>query len=114
MSVDNDRDGIGRLVARFKELNVSLVVLEATGRYARAAAAALMDDGGFEVAVVNPRQVRDFARATGQLAKTDAIDARVLARFGRCIGPAPARNLRKIRRDCGNWWHGAARWSGCW
>jgi len=62
------------------------VVLEATGGYERAAVAALLA-GGLPVVVINPRQVRDFARATGQLAKTDAIDARVLARFAQVIMP---------------------------
>jgi transposase len=48
-------------------------------------------DTGFEVAVVNPRQPRDFAKSTGQLAKTDAIDARTLAQFGAVIGPRPSQ-----------------------
>ena len=100
LSVDNDPGDIRQLSAHLKNLNVGLAVIEATGRYARAVAAALMDDG-FEVAVVNPRQVRDFARATGQLAKTDSIDARVLARFGRCIGPRssqkPSENQARLR-----------------
>ena len=86
LSVDNNAEGIRRLVAHFKGLGVGLVVIEATGRYTRALAAELMD-AGLAASVVNPRQARDFARATGQLAKTDRIDAKVLARFGRCIGP---------------------------
>ena len=63
-----------------------LIVLEATGGYQRTLAAALASDG-LPVAVVNPRQVRDFARATGQLAKTDAIDAKMLALFAERIRP---------------------------
>lgn len=64
----------------------SLVVVEATGGY-EAAMVAKLATNGLRVAVVNPRQVRDFAKATGVLAKTDAIDARVLAQFGRAIQP---------------------------
>src|SRR6476646_11286282 len=58
-----------------------LVVLEASGGY-EAIVAGTLWDAGFQVAVVNPRQVRDFARGMGKLAKTDQIDARVLALFG--------------------------------
>lgn len=83
---DNTPAGVAQLVKRLRDHPVSLIVIEATGRYERRAALSLMD-GGFEVAVVNPRQPRDFARATGQLAKTDAIDARILAQFGAVIGP---------------------------
>lgn len=87
-SFDNTPAGIGQLVKRLGKRPVQLVVIEATGRYERRAALALMD-AGFQVAVVNPRQPRDFAKATGQLAKTDAIDARILAQFGAVIGPRP-------------------------
>ena len=69
-----------------RHANDSLVVVEATGGY-EAAMVATLATGGLRVAVVNPRQVRDFAKATGVLAKTDAIDARVLAQFGRAIQP---------------------------
>jgi transposase len=91
-SFDNTPAGIAAL-AEWAEARgggggaAALVVVEATGGYERAAAAGLADAGGLEVAVVNPRRVRDFARATGRLAKTDAVDARVLAAFGRLIGP---------------------------
>ena len=85
MSVDNTPAGVAELLERLRAFRVSLVVIEATGRYERRVAFELMD-AGYEVAVVNPRQPRDFARATGQLAKTDAIDARVLAQFGAVIG----------------------------
>lgn len=67
---------------------VALVVLEATGKLQRLAAARLAV-AGFKVAVVNPRQVRDFARATGRLAKTDRLDARAVALFGAAVRPAP-------------------------
>ena len=68
--------------------DATLVVLEATGRYEAPCAAALAT-AGVPVAVVNPRQVRDFARATGRLAKTDAIDAVVLAAFAERVRPEP-------------------------
>lgn len=85
-SFDNTPVGIDKLIKRMAKQPVRLIVIEATGRYERRAALALMD-AGFEVAVVNPRQPRDFAKASGQLAKTDAIDARILAQFGAVIGP---------------------------
>jgi len=85
-SFDNTPTGIDKLVKRLGKQPVRLIVIEATGRYERRAALALME-AGFEVAVVNPRQPRDFAKASGQLAKTDAIDARILAQFGAVIGP---------------------------
>lgn len=85
---DNAPGGVAALAEWLAPMGVTLVVLEASGRYERAAAVALMD-AGFEVAVVNPRQVRDFARSAGRLAKTDAVDAEVLAAFGRLLGPRP-------------------------
>ena len=84
----NDPDGVAALVARVAELGPVLVVLEATGRYEAACAAALATDG-MPVAVVNPRQARDFAKATGRLAKTDALDAAVLALFAERVRPEP-------------------------
>jgi transposase len=82
----NDPAGIQALVARLKALRPSLIVLEATGGLEAPLAAALAA-AQLPVAVVNPRQVRDFAKATGQLAKTDALDARVLAHFAEAIRP---------------------------
>ncbi len=91
-SVTNDQAGIDELLARLAEPGASpveLVVLEATGKYERPAAAAIAASG-MAVAVVNPRQARDFAKATGRLAKTDKIDACVLARFAAAVGPRPS------------------------
>ena len=85
-SFDNTPAGIDKLIQRLAKQPVRLIVIEATGRYERRAALALMEEG-LEVAVVNPRQPRDFAKASGQLAKTDTIDARILAQFGAVIGP---------------------------
>jgi transposase len=80
LCVSNDDDGISKIVALLKQQPVALVLLEATGRYERRVASELID-AGFNVAVVNPRQARDFARALGKLAKTDKIDAATLAQF---------------------------------
>ena len=76
------------LVGRLQTDEISLVVLEATGGLQERAAAALAAAGLF-VAVVNPRQVRDFARATGRLAKTDKLDAAILAAFAKAVRPEP-------------------------
>ena len=78
--VTHDDAGIATLVSRLLEEQPVMVILEATGGFERAVVAALAAEG-LPVAVVNPRQVRDFARATGRLAKTDRIDAGLLARF---------------------------------
>ena len=82
----NDPAGIASLVARVAGLGPQRIVLEATGGFEAPLAAALAG-AGQPVVVVNPRQVRDFARATGTLAKTDAIDAAVLAHFAEAIRP---------------------------
>lgn len=87
-TVTNDAAGIAGLVKRLANHRVTVVVVEATGGYEYAAVASL-SLAGQPVAVVNPRQVRDFARATGRLAKTDRIDAQVLAVFGAAIRPEP-------------------------
>jgi transposase len=84
----NDPDGIAALVARLVALQPVLIVLEATGGYEMPLAAALQV-AGLPVAVINPRQARDFAKATGRLAKTDRIDAAVLAHFAEAVRPAP-------------------------
>ena len=86
-SVANDKVGIKALVKRLAEIQPTLIVMEATGSMERQVSAAL-GGAGLPVVVVNPRQVRDFAKATGQLAKTDSIDALVLARFADAVRPA--------------------------
>ncbi|HEY5322082.1 MAG TPA: IS110 family transposase [Caldimonas sp.] len=78
---DNEPDAHSALAAALKPLGVALVVMEATGGYEAALACALQA-AGLPVAVVNPRQARDFAKSMGQLAKTDRIDARMLAELG--------------------------------
>lgn len=85
-SVANDKTGIKALVKHLGEIQPALIVLEATGGVERQLTRALAS-AELPVVVVNPRQVRDFAKATGQLAKTDAIDAVVLARFAEAVRP---------------------------
>jgi transposase len=84
VSFSNDVEGHDRLLLHLQSSPVSLIVLEATGGYEAAVAGALQA-AGLPVAVVNPRQARDFAKAMGILAKTDSIDARVLARFAQIL-----------------------------
>ena len=85
--VSNDEAGCAQLIERLKPLGEAvLVVMEATNVFWRMAAAALAG-AGLACAVVNPRQVRDFAKAMGKLAKTDALDAQVLALFAQRIKP---------------------------
>jgi len=100
-SVPNDDSGVEELLARLDEpSSPALVVLEATGGFERPVAAALAVSG-LAVAVVNPRQARDFARATGKLAKTDRIDAESLARFAEAVCPAPRPILDEEARALG-------------
>ena len=84
--VDNTSDGITHLVQQMVELQPELIVVEATGGYQRSAVDALFH-AGLCVAVVNPARVRQFARACGLLAKTDKLDAFVLAEFGQRVQP---------------------------
>ena len=82
----NDEAGWAALVAHVRTLAPAVIVLEATGGYETGAASAL-SAAGLPVAIVNPRQVRDFAKALGLLEKTDAIDAAVLAAFAARVQP---------------------------
>ena len=96
----NNDEGISQAVRYISGVKPSGIILEATGNLEMPLAAALQG-GGLPVVVINPRQVRDFARATGALAKTDAIDARVLALFGAQvkpeIRPLPDKKVREMR-----------------
>jgi transposase len=85
-AVARDSEGLAALIERLRPLDPHLVVLEATGGFELTVAAALVS-AAIPLAVVNPRQIRDFARATGQLAKTDALDAKVIARFAAKVQP---------------------------
>lgn len=93
-SAPNDDAGIDDVRDRLADVHPALIVMEASGGYERPVAAALAA-AGLPVAVINPRQARDFARAIGQLAKTDALDARVLAHFAEVARPA----VQPVRDD---------------
>ena len=100
--VNQDQEGIDALVLRLQSLSPQCVVMEATGGYEMPLSIAL-GAAGIPVAVVNPRQVRDFARSQGKLAKTDRIDAAVIAHFGEVsdvvaqpLIPAAARELEAL------------------
>ena len=84
--ITNDEVGINKLVQILAKIQPELIVLEATGGM-EINATIKLTEAGLAVAVINPRQARDFAKATGQLAKTDAIDARMLAHFADAIRP---------------------------
>lgn len=85
---ENRDAAIAHLVEQVRALSPQVIVLEATGGYERLVVAQLAA-AGLPVAVVNPRQVRDFAKATGRLAKTDRLDAQVLAHFADAVRPEP-------------------------
>ncbi len=87
-TVTNDEQGLAELAPRLVALTPALVVLEATGGFEFLAAITLAK-AGLPVAVINPRQVRDFAKAMGRLAKTDALDATLLADFAQRVRPEP-------------------------
>ncbi len=91
LTVSYDGPGLATLITRLSQISPRRIVVEATGGLERALLRALVDVA-LPVVAVNPRQVRDFARATGQLAKTDALDAAILARFAVVIQP-PERVL---------------------
>ena len=93
---NQDEEGIKDLVDRLAALQPTLVVMEATGGYERAVREALR--GKAPVAVVNPRQVRDFARSQGMLAKTDRLDAAMIAHFAEAsdLGPQPPKSPQSL------------------
>lgn len=88
----NSTDGIRQCVVLCNEIRPKLIVMEATGGYERILAATVQAEG-FAVAVVNPRRIRDFARAAGQIAKTDKLDARIIAQFGATMKPRPSEQI---------------------
>ena len=111
-AVANDDPGIAGLVVRLQAVQPTLIVLEATGGYQRAVVAALAA-AALPVVVVKPRQVRDFAKATGQLAKTDALDARAVAHFAEAVRPTRVHCQMRRPKSCAPWWRGAANLSPC-
>jgi transposase len=94
----NDETGMSELVERLAGLGPALVVMEATGGLERAVHI-ILEEAGLAVRVVNPRQVRDFAKALGILAKTDAIDALVLAKYAQTLKPEPRSAKDKQTRE---------------
>jgi transposase len=86
----NDNDGVAKAVSRLKDLTPKLVVVESTGGLESQIVAHLFAEG-IPVSMVNPSRVRDFARSIGLLAKTDKLDARLLARFGEATQPIPTQ-----------------------
>ncbi|MGH6908288.1 MAG: IS110 family transposase [Aestuariivirga sp.] len=90
LRVANDAAGVSGLIERLRKADAEWVVMEATGGYETQAASTIAG-AGLRLAVVNPRQVRDFAKATGRLAKNDCIDAQVIAAFGEAIEPQVVR-----------------------
>ena len=88
LSLPNNSEGHRNLVVALRKHRVELIVMEATGGYERSLTAELLQEG-FPVVVANPRQVRDFARGLGKMAKTDPIDADVLAQFAQTVHPTP-------------------------
>jgi transposase len=100
---DNTPDGIEQLVAWLRTLKPERVVFESTGPYQKAAVGVLLS-AGLPAVVVNARQVRDFAKGTGQLAKTDTIDASILAYFGEVVAtvvrPLPSQEVLEFRDLC--------------
>lgn len=95
--VSNEEAGISVLVKRLKKLKPGLIVLEPTGGFEMLVVAEL-SQAGLPVAVVNAKRVRDFAKSTGQFAKTDKLDARVLARFAAAIRPE-VRSLKSAEEE---------------
>lgn len=87
-TVPRDSESVASLADRLKALSPVVVVLEATGGFETIVAASL-GGAGLPMAVINPRQIRSFARAVGQLAKTDALDAAVIAQFAEAVKPEP-------------------------
>jgi transposase len=95
-SIEHTEENISVLVEEFKAASPQLIVLEATGGL-EGPLVAYLAEAGLPVVVVNPRQTRDFAKATGQLAKTDKIDAKILCHFAKAIKP-PQRPVKDIER----------------
>lgn len=95
--ISNTEEGLAQLIGRLHAVKPTLIVMEASGGYERLAAA-MLTQAGFAVAVVNARNVRAFAIATGVLAKTDRVDARVLAHFAASMRPA-AQPLADAQRE---------------
>jgi hypothetical protein len=111
-TVANDERGVRTLVERLRRIAPTLIVLEATGGYELLAVAALAA-AALPVGVVNPRQVRDFAKATGQFAKTDRIDAASSRASPTSCGPRCGRSQTRWLRSSTRSSRGGASCSRC-
>jgi transposase len=100
-SCENTEEGLDSLIATISKFEVGLITLEATGGYHNLAVRKLQQ-AGWPVAVVNPRQVRDLAKASGRLAKTDRLDAAMIARYGQVMQPDPQIPKDPVRVAIGN------------
>ena len=98
LSVPNNREGAQQLITALPAVGTCLTVVEATGGYQCLLVAELVASDHV-VAVANPRQVRDFARGMGRLAKTDKIDAQIIARYGQQANPRPFEKLPENREE---------------
>ena len=102
LQAPNTPEGHRHLIKQLAKWSIDSIIVEATGGYERAVVAE-MAAADLPIIVVNPRQVRDFARATGQLAKTDAIDAKMLAKFGQAVRPEqrplPSEKQRELQQQ---------------
>ena len=97
LQFDNNSKGIGGCIKLCHEIKPELIVMESTGGYELTLAGSLCSEG-FAVSVVNPRRIRDFAKACGQLAKTDKIDARIIAKYAAVLEPMPTQIIRDNSR----------------
>ena len=112
-STTNTAEGHAAFLAKLRAVGPVHIICEATGGYERALVTAL-HQAGHAVSVINPRQVRDFARACGRLAKTDAIDATVLRDYGEKLRPSALRHPSKTRPSlpsCCGLGRSRSRWS---
>ena len=100
--VSRDGAGLAALTERLAGLAPRLIVLEATGGF-EATVAATLSAAGLPLVVVNPRQIRDFARAIGRLAKTDRLDAEAIARFAEAVQPEPRPLPDEAARHSASW-----------
>jgi transposase len=91
LSLTNDSEGFDTLLAQLAKHQVALILMEATGGF-ESAVACVLQAANYAVTIINPKQARDFARAVGKLAKTDCIDARILAQLGEVIDRHPERH----------------------
>jgi transposase len=107
-AVTRDDEGLASLVERLRALHPVLVALEATGGYETVVASAVAA-AQLPLAVINPRQIRDFARSTGKLAKTDRLDAAAIAHFAEAIRPPARRIADGEAQASANWWRAVVR-----